>query len=297
MVAEAIYGGCLSFYLEFCYTAAKRLEEMPMKIVRFITKDGSVRLGAVSGESWDKAQTLEGELPGKLAPTGHTEQIVRLLAPLDPPNIMAVGLNYRKHAEETKVSLPEIPVLFIKSTTSVIGPGHAIVLPAAGPDQVDYEAELAVIIGKTAKNVPRAEALDHVFGYCCANDVSARDWQIEKQKRQWARGKSFDTFCPLGPCILTVDEIPDPGNLPIRSILNGRVMQESNTSDMIFDVASLISDLSQSITLLPGTVILTGTPEGVGFARKPPVFLRPGDEIAIEIDKIGRLVNHVVSET
>jgi len=268
-----------------------------MKIVRFMTNDGAIRLGAITGDRWDEAQILEGELPGKLTLSGHTERIARLLAPLDPPNIMAVGLNYRKHAEETKVSLPEIPVLFIKSTTSVIGHDETIVLPAAGPKQVDYEAELAVIIGKKAKNVRRAEALDYVFGYCCANDVSARDWQIEKQKRQWARGKSFDTFCPLGPCIMTADEIPDPGRLQIRSILNGQVMQDSNTSDMIFDVTALISDLSQSITLLPGTVILTGTPEGVGFARKPPVFLQPGDEITIEIEKIGRLVNKVSSET
>jgi len=290
-------GGYLPFYLEFCYTAINFIEGMFMKIVRFMTNDGTVRLGAITQDRWDEAQTLEGELPGKLTLTGHTEPIVRLLAPLNPPNIMAVGLNYRKHAEETGVSLPDIPVLFIKSITSVIGPNESIVLPAAGPTQVDYEAELAVIIKKKAKNIRRTDALDYVFGYCCANDVSARDWQIEKQKKQWARGKSFDTFCPLGPCILTADEIPDPGSLHIRSILNGQVMQESSTSDMIFDVASLISDLSQSITLLPGTVILTGTPEGVGFARKPPVFLQPGDEIAIEIEKIGRLVNHVTSET
>ncbi|MBW6486984.1 MAG: fumarylacetoacetate hydrolase family protein [Syntrophobacterales bacterium] len=223
-------------------------------------------------------------------------RISQLLSPLAPPNILAVGLNYGRHAEETKVSRPEIPVLFIKATTSVIGTGETIVLPAAGPDQVDYEAELAIVIGKKAKNVRREDALKYVLGYSCANDVSARDWQIEKQKRQWSRGKSFDTFCPLGPCIVTCDEIPSPNNLRICSILNGKIMQNSNTADMIFDIPALISDLSQSLTLLPGTVILTGTPEGVGFARKPPVFLRDGDEIVIEIEKIGRLVNRVGTE-
>jgi 2-keto-4-pentenoate hydratase/2-oxohepta-3-ene-1,7-dioic acid hydratase in catechol pathway len=153
-----------------------------------------------------------------------------------------------------------------------------------------------VVIGRRAKNVRREDALGYVLGYTCANDVSARDWQIEKQKRQWARGKSFDTFCPLGPCLVTGDEIPDPNVLGIRAILNGQVMQDSNTSDMIFDVQGLISDLSRSFTLLPGTVILTGTPEGVGFTRQPPVFLREGDTITIEIEGIGSLSNKVGRE-
>ncbi len=267
-----------------------------MKIVRFVTENGDISLGAIDENRPGKALVLEGALLGKLEKTNRYAVISRLLAPLDPPNILAVGLNYGRHAEETKVSRPEIPVLFIKATTSVIGPGETIILPAAGPDQVDYEAELAIVIGKKAKNVRRDEALQYVLGYSCANDVSARDWQIEKQKRQWSRGKSFDTFCPLGPCIATSDEIPNPDKLRLCSILNGRIMQESNTADMIFDIPALISDLSQSLTLLPGTVILTGTPEGVGFARKPPVFLKKGDEIVIEIEKIGRLVNNVDAE-
>ena len=189
-----------------------------------------------------------------------------------------------------------LPVIFIKANSSVIGPEEMILLPHVGPDQVDYEAELAVIIGRKAKNISREEALEYVLGYTCANDVSARDWQIEKQKKQWSRGKSFDTFCPLGPCLVTRDEIPDPNRLAIRSILNGRVMQDSNTSDMIFDVQTLVSDLSQSLTLLPGTAILTGTPGGVGFTRKPPVFLKDGDRITIEIERIGSLSNRVGTE-
>ena len=155
---------------------------------------------------------------------------------------------------------------------------------------------LPVVIGRRAKNIEPEAALDHVLGYTCANDVSARDWQIEKQKKQWARGKSFDTFCPLGPCLVTKDEIADPNRLRVRSILNGEVLQDANTSDMIFNIPALISDLSRSLTLLPGTVILTGTPDGVGFTRQPPVFLRQGDVIVIDIEGIGSLTNPVHKE-
>jgi 2-keto-4-pentenoate hydratase/2-oxohepta-3-ene-1,7-dioic acid hydratase in catechol pathway len=161
---------------------------------------------------------------------------------------------------------------------------------------VDFEAELAIVIGTIAKNVSRDDAMRHVMGYCCANDVSARDWQIRKQKQQWARGKSFDTFCPLGPCLVTRDEISDPNNLEIKTEINGTVYQRSNTSDMIFDVPTLVSELSQSMTLLPGTVILTGTPQGVGFTRKPPVFLKEGDKVTVSIEKIGTLTNPVIRE-
>jgi 2-keto-4-pentenoate hydratase/2-oxohepta-3-ene-1,7-dioic acid hydratase in catechol pathway len=268
-----------------------------MKIVRYVSEKGKICLGSIREDRPGEAGILRGEWFSKLEETGKTERIGRLLAPLEPPNILAIGLNYGRHAEETNIARPEIPIMFMKATTSVIGPDENILLPSVGPDQVDYEAELAVIIGKRAKNVRREDALGYVLGYSCANDVSARDWQIEKQKRQWVRGKSFDTFCPLGPCVVTADEIPEPNRLGIRAILNGRVMQDSNTSDMIFDVAGLISDLSSSFTLLPGTVILTGTPEGVGFTRKPPVFLREGDVISIEIDRIGSLSNRVERET
>ena len=161
---------------------------------------------------------------------------------------------------------------------------------------MDYECELAVVIGKQCKNVARDQALDYVLGYTCANDVSARDWQIEWGGSQWCRGKTFDTFAPLGPCLVTTDEIPDPNQLKIKTILNDQVMQDWSTEDMIFDVPTLIEFLSGSVTLLPGTVILTGTPHGVGGARKPPVFLNPGDTITIEIDQIGALTNPVVEE-
>lgn len=267
-----------------------------MKIVRFSTEEGKICLGSLDQDRPGEARIIGGDLFGNLEPTGKTARIGRLLSPVNPPNILAVGLNYGHHAEETNIRRPKRPVIFIKATTSVIGPDEMILLPWVGPDQVDYEAELAVIIGRKAKNVRREEALGYVLGYACANDVSARDWQIEKQKKQWSRGKSFDTFCPLGPCLVTRDEIPDPNRLAIRAIHNDWVMQDSNTSDMIFDVQTLVSDLSQSLTLLPGTVILTGTPGGVGFTRTPPVFLRDGDLITIEIEGIGSLANRVGKE-
>ena len=170
-----------------------------------------------------------------------------------------------------------------------------IVLPKHA-HQVDYEAELAIVIGKRAKNVPRAQALEYVLGYTCANDVSARDWQKEKGGSQWCRGKTFDTFCPLGPCLVTADEIPNPNALAIRTVVSGEVLQDWNTNDMIFDVPTLIEFLSGSTTLLPGTVILTGTPHGVGMARDPRRWLRPGDSVSVEIEKIGTLTNSVVDE-
>jgi 2-keto-4-pentenoate hydratase/2-oxohepta-3-ene-1,7-dioic acid hydratase in catechol pathway len=285
------------FFTDPAIEAQNVHQEQTMKIVRFLNEEGKICLGSIETDRPEEVRIVRGDLFGKLEITGKTARLGRLLSPLDPPNILAVGLNYGRHAEETKISRPEIPVLFIKATTTVIGPDEMILLPSVGPDRVDYEAELAVIIGRRAKNVSREDALGYVLGYACANDVSARDWQIEKQKKQWARGKSFDTFCPLGPCLVTGDEIPDPNILGLRAILNGQVMQDSNTSDMIFDVQSLISDLSRSFTLLPGTVILTGTPEGVGFTRKPPVFLREGDAITIEIEGIGSLTNRVGRES
>jgi 2-keto-4-pentenoate hydratase/2-oxohepta-3-ene-1,7-dioic acid hydratase in catechol pathway len=194
------------------------------------------------------------------------------------------------------MSYPDQPILFIKATSSIIGHEESIVLPDAGADSVDYEAELAVLIGRTAKNIAPREAMDYILGYTCANDVSARDWQFEKQKGQWARGKSFDTFCPLGPWIVTKDEIGNPNDLGIRCVLNDQTVQESRTSEMIFNISDIISNLSRSMTLLPGTVILTGTPEGVGFTRQPPLFLRDGDVVSVEIEKIGTLTNRVVAE-
>lgn len=268
-----------------------------MKLIRFVSERDEICLGIYSPERTAYAKIVRGDiLSGAYEITNRRAEIKTLLPPALPVNILALGINYRKHGEETAMSAPSQPVLFIKATSSVTGPDSPILLPAAGPDLVDYEAELAVVIGTKAKNVAPAEALNFVFGYTCANDVSARDWQFDRQKGQWARGKSFDTFCPLGPWIVTKDEVPDPNDLGIRCLINGKVVQDARTSEMIFDVQTIISNLSRSMTLLPGTVILTGTPEGVGFTRQPPLFLKDGDVVSIEIEKIGTLTNQAVKE-
>lgn len=265
-----------------------------MKLVRFESPEGGVHNGVFVNEG--EARPIDGDIYGEFKIRDERVAVRRLLAPLKPVNILALGLNYRAHAEETGISYPELPILFIKATNSITGPGSPIILPKAGPDEVDYEAELGIIIRSAAKNVSREDSLKHVLGFTCANDVSARDWQIRKQKGQWARGKSFDTFCPVGPWIVTPDELPDPSRLRISLTLNGTLMQESDTSLMIFDIPSIISELSRSMTLMPGTLILTGTPSGVGFTRKPPVFLRAGDVVTVSIEGIGDLTNPVASE-
>jgi 2-keto-4-pentenoate hydratase/2-oxohepta-3-ene-1,7-dioic acid hydratase (catechol pathway) len=267
-----------------------------MKIIRFVSGEQKVLYGAYTPDHPNCAKIIEGNIFGTYKITSQEIQIKKLLAPVIPINILALGINYKKHGDETAISYPEQPVLFLKSTTSITGHEGPIILPAAGPDHVDYEAELAVVIGKEAKNVMPDKVMDYIMGYTCANDVSARDWQFEKQKGQWARGKSFDTFCPLGPWIVTKEEIEDPNNISIRTILNGQTVQESRTSNMIFNIQEIVSNLSRSMTLLPGTVILTGTPEGVGFTRQPPLFLKTGDIVSIEIEKIGTLTNKVVRE-
>lgn len=267
-----------------------------MKLTRFLSENDQILYGVYEPELPETAMIVKGDLFGDFDVTPESARIKHLLPPLLPCNILALGLNYRKHADETKTSYPANPVIFMKATTSVIGHMAPILLPMAGPEKVDYEAELAVIIGKKAKNISPSDAMNYILGYTCANDVSARDWQIEKQKKQWVRGKSFDTFCPLGPCLVTRDEIPDPHNLRIRTIINGITFQDSNTSDMIFNIPLVVSDLSRSMTLLPGTVILTGTPEGVGFTRQPPIFLKEGDMVTIAIEKIGQLTNPVKRE-
>ncbi len=266
-----------------------------MRICRFIDDDGVTRYGrdAETGE----IEILEGGFSAGFRPAGRFVRMARRLAPLEPVNIFCIGLNYREHAAETGAAAPQNPVIFMKPTTALNHPGGDIVLPAScrhGPE-VDYEAELAVVIGKTARDVAEERALEHVFGYTCANDVSARRWQKQGGGGQWVRGKGFDSFCPLGPLLVTADEIPDPQQLRVRSMLNGETMQDGSTADMIFPVARLVHLMSQDTTLLPGTVILTGTPPGVGFARTPPVFLADGDLIEIEVSGIGRLSNPVVS--
>jgi 2-keto-4-pentenoate hydratase/2-oxohepta-3-ene-1,7-dioic acid hydratase in catechol pathway len=209
-----------------------------------------------------------------------------------PGKLICIGLNYRDHAAESNMPIPERPVVFSKFSTAVIAPGEPVVLPATS-QQVDYEAELAVVIGRRAKCVNAARAYDYVLGYTAFNDVSARDFQFADG--QWQRGKSCDTFAPMGQTIVTTDVIIDPHKLSIKLILNGKTMQDSNTDQFIFGVPELIEFLSQTITLEPGDVIATGTPPGVGFARKPPVFLQPGDQMVVDIEGIGNLANPVVA--
>lgn len=266
-----------------------------MKIIRYVDSQGKTHFGRQCADG--TATRCEGDLFGSLNDTGETAQVTKLLAPLAPANILCIGLNYRKHAEEGNAPIPKFPVLFMKLASCVQNPGDPIVLPRKlKSDAVDYECELAVVIGKTCKNVSKADALKYVFGYTCANDVSARDWQKDYGGSQWCRGKTFATFAPLGPCLVTADEIPNPNALGIKTVLNGQTMQDWNTNDMIFDVPTLIEFLSGSTELTPGTVILTGTPHGVGMARKPPVLLKHGDTCTIEIEKIGQLTNPVIDE-
>ena len=265
-----------------------------MKIVRFRT-GGAEHLGRRHDDG--RVTLLEGSLFGPLHDTGRVVEVEKLLAPLEPRDIICVGLNYKKHAAESGAEPPAHPVMFMKNSGAVQNPGDPILLPRRlRSDRVDYEAELAVVIGKTCHNVRREDAFAHILGYTCGNDVSARDWQRNGGGGQWCRGKSFATFCPLGPVLVTTDEIPDPGQLGIRTLVGDRVLQDCTTADMIFDVPAIVEFFSASMILRPGTVILTGTPHGVGFARNPPVFLQPGDTVTVEIDRIGRLTNPVAED-
>jgi 2-keto-4-pentenoate hydratase/2-oxohepta-3-ene-1,7-dioic acid hydratase in catechol pathway len=224
----------------------------------------------------------------------HNLADVKLLPPIpDPHKIVCLGLNYADHAKEGGVPIPKDPVLFSKYATALIGDGEPIVLPPVSKE-VDYEAELVIVVGKRGRNVPTTQAMDYVAGYTIGHDVSARDWQLKKDGKQWMVGKTFDTFAPTGPVLVTPDEVPDPHNLPIRLRLNGQVMQDSNTKQMIFQVGAILAYLSQVFTLEPGDLVFTGTPPGVGMARKPPVFLQPGDVAEVEIEVLGVLRNPVV---
>jgi 2-keto-4-pentenoate hydratase/2-oxohepta-3-ene-1,7-dioic acid hydratase in catechol pathway len=219
---------------------------------------------------------------------------ITLRAPITRPGkIICIGLNYRDHAEEGKMAIPEVPTVFCKFATSIIGPDVPIVLPknSAKPD---YEAEFVVVIGKRGRHIPEEKWRDYVFGYSILNDVSARDFQMATT--QWTMGKTFDTFAPFGPEIVTADAIEDPHNLAISLTLSGEVMQSSNTGNMIFKIPQLIAFLSSVFTLEPGDIISTGTPAGVGFARKPPRWLRPGDEVIVRVEGIGELTNPVIAE-
>lgn len=266
-----------------------------MKLVRYRDPSGAIQYGRRHDD--ERITRIEGDIFDAFTDTGEAARVASMLAPIEPRDILCIGLNYRKHAEEGGKPVPGHPVVFMKNTGALQHPGEPIVLPRRlRSDSVDYECELAVVIGRECYNVAKADSLKYVLGYTCANDVSARDWQAKWGGGQWCRGKTFATFCPLGPWLVTADEIPNPNALGIRTILNGQSMQDWNTSDMIFDVPTLVEFLSGSTKLLPGTVILTGTPHGVGFARKPPVFLKAGDTVSIEIDGIGRLTNPVVEE-
>ncbi len=261
-----------------------------MKISRIRTAKGAIVHAVLEG---DKAQPISGDIFGSWKKDGRPVPMadVKLLAPLIPVNLLCFGKNYRAHAAEGGEAPPTEPLLFMKSSSCVTDPESPIVIPRVAPGQVDYESELAVVIGKAARNVDRNDALSYVFGYTCANDVSARD--VQGKDGQWSRAKSFDTFGPLGPWIET--EL-NPSHLRIQGRLNGKTMQDASTADLIFDVAYLISYLSQGMTLLPGSVLSTGTPAGCAFAHTPPAWLKPGDVFEVEIEGIGVLRNPVVGK-
>ena len=290
-----------------------------MKLITYL--DGHLRVGAVAGgrvadlsEKFDFMQTLieEGEpaleearsLAEKANPQAEVSE-VELRAPIPHPrrNVFCMGWNYLTHFEEgqgrrgdNQEELPEYPTFFDKPTTTVIGPYDDIPFDPDFSEKMDYEAELAVVIGRAGRSIPAAEAMDHVFGYTLANDVTARDVQ-RRHGGQWLKGKGMDGSCPLGPWIVTADEIADPQDLPVRCDVNGVQKQDSNTRFMVFPIARLIEELSLAMTLLPGDILLTGTPEGVGYARTPPEYLSPGDEVTVTIPDIGRITNRVVERS
>ena len=262
-----------------------------MKIVRYQDASGRIHYAAEDGSLCFK---IEGELFGGYRVTREPAKVSALLAPVTPPTIWCIGQNYRRHADEVGMSSGDFPVVFAKGVNTVQGPDQPIELPIrADSSEIDYEGELVAIIGKRCKDVSRERALDYVLGYTCGNDISSRDWQLKKGGTQWCRGKSFDTFAPMGPCLVTADEIVNPSGLRIQTRVNGRVVQDASTSDMVRDVPTLIEFLSQSTTLLPGTAIFTGTPHGVGMAQNPPLWLKEGDEVSVTIEKIGTLTNRV----
>ncbi len=260
-------------------------------------EDGVLRLGLVEGEGLYPCgfqgdmidiimKTPHLDPSGKAIPIDH----VRFLSPVSRPSkIVAIGLNYRDHVRESKGTIPESPLVFAKFPNSLAAHQQPIVWDANVTRKVDFEAELAVVMGKTVARISESEAMDAVFGFTCGNDISARDLQFGDG--QWVRGKSLDTFCPLGPWIVTADEIPDPHALSISCAVNGTIMQDSHTSQMIFRIPNLISYLSRHFTLFPGDIIMTGTPHGVGAFREPSVYLQDGDEVTVSIEGIGRLSN------
>lgn len=263
-----------------------------MKIIRHLTPSGPAWAALQSDGS---ARAIEGDLFGPYRTTDLVVAPGKRLAPVVPTNIIGIGLNYRKHAEEGGKGVPARPMWFMKTTGALQNPDDPIVLPP-GSAKVDYEGELVVVLGKPARNVSKEDALSYVLGYTIANDVSARDWQFELGGGQFNHAKSFDTFCPIGPILVTTDELSNPNALKLVTRVNDDVRQDWTTADMVFDVATLVSFLSASRTLPAGTIILTGTPHGVGYARKPPSWLQPGDRVTVEIESIGTLSNPVIAE-
>ena len=263
-----------------------------MKIARVRIEDGQTAWAAQQADG--SLLRIHGDpLFGQSIAGAEKVKPAEWLPPLEPRVIMCIGRNYAAHAAEGGAPPPEYPILFMKNPHAVTGHMQPVRIPNVCGDEVDYEGELAVVIGRAAVDVPRESALEYVLGYCVGNDISARIWQAEKGGSQWCRGKGFDTFAPLGPVLVTRDELPDPAGLDVRTTLNGTEVQNSNTSKMIFDVPALIAFLSQGTTLLPGTVIFTGTPEGVGWAKTPKLTLKSGDTVTVEIEKIGKLTNPI----
>jgi len=264
------------------------------RIIRFVDPAGKTVYGQPIATDVTSAHLIEGCIYDKPKLTDTVVKIKKVLAPIAPTGIFCIGLNYKPHAKESKMAIPANPLLFHKNLSAVTGPFDPIKIPRVTTNTVDYEVELAVVIGKSCKNVSEADALDYVLGYTVANDVSERGWQLEAKLGggQWNRGKSFDTFCPLGPSLVLAPFL-DPETLTLTTVVNGRELQRGHTSDMIFSVRKLISFLSQDTTLLPGTVILTGTPEGIGWARDPKVLLKAGDRVDITISGIGTISNPV----
>lgn len=267
-----------------------------VKFARF--EDGSSTVHYGIQQSDGSLTYAEGDpFVGTLKDTGKKADAKRILSPVEPPVVVCIGLNYKGHADELGVDYPKNPVVFLKPTTAVTGPETPIVKPRIS-EKMDYEVELAIVIGKDCKDVPVNKALDYVLGYTAANDVSTRDWQKDPEKAgsQWTRSKIFDNFCPLGPVCVTSDEIGDPNKLRVQCFVNGVSMQDSNTNDLIFNVQECISFCSIGTTLKAGTVIITGTPAGVAEGRTPQPWLQPGDDMVVEIEKIGRLHNKVVAD-
>jgi 2-keto-4-pentenoate hydratase/2-oxohepta-3-ene-1,7-dioic acid hydratase in catechol pathway len=279
-----------------------------MKLVSFSSSDGRVRPGSLIEDGSMVADLSVAGYEDTLAviidrfgASGHAGTYpvypisdVRLHAPLaDPPRVFAIGLNYRDHAKESGMAIPTTPVVFFKLTTSIIGPGDPIVLPK-NSTQPDYEAEMAFVIGKGGYRIPASAWSEHVYGYTIVNDVSARDVQFASS--QWSMSKSFPTFCPLGPAIVSTDEIGDPHHLAIRLIIDGEVLQNSNTSELVFKVPELVEYLSSITPLLPGDVISTGTPPGVGLGRTPKRWLKPGETVTVTVEGLGALTNPVIAE-